>query len=1241
MCFSVADRINKEMKKFIWFLALLAFAGLSSFTSALSFPGWYNASGSFREVYNITSKSSLNTSYQVLHFVFANQTGTAFPVMDFNRANNFSNISLYLRYVNQSEEPLFAQFGKPSTALSYWESEYSIGNVKYRSLWVRVPSLSTTGSQLVVYEGTNGGLIQYNETGVFQDFTVAYLFEKNAGSATEGFNSNWNNANASDTAVASFNTTFGGQSFSSGVGGTGFLNTSLTANSTGDLFLLSLTKTATWSTGQAINDVGGGFVQLGFNGANYGCLVNDGSARTAVTTESNFANGSTYSIGCLLNTSKGGAGTQNLTMLVNGAFNASSIAGTLGGVAQNIRVGSSVGNTNPAFFNSFLWVKGGSSLTLNESFAVNIQDSTLTYDSNSSGSDPLIQIYSPANTTVYNGTGSSTSLVFSVNSSINSTNLNSWSLMNNLLSNIGYISNGTTNTTSLNGLRNGINNLVVFAWNAYGANTQFVLPFDEGSGSNAQDVSNNQNFTLAPTVSYSTYCPRGGCVNFTGSGGGVTSSGTYGGYSSYSACTWIYVNGNAATGSSTNQTNQRIMDNSVMNINLINVTMAIQSNIVTSNGAGTVTSGTIPYGTWTFICQVYSGASIINYINAVQTGSSAITGTINASTTPMVIGNNASLNRPFNGSVDEFYLYGNRALSTTEQRALMNLNTNRFGNASISFTLFNGLNLTVYNASQATSTYLSGWSVNISNTTNSSLNPAQTSPALIDTRNIPNGGGVTNLTVNGTFSKLGYVDVTYSLSSDNNSLFSYNIPLWRSQQFSATSSNGSAISAFSLQICGGTNCSTYTTTNGSVNVSLGSIPFGNFIATYSAAGSNTTNFTINANASSEINVNEVLVLSGLLIYAFDEASCAATCQRIYFSFSDTNGTSSASDYNSNYFWNGTYLNSSLVQGVVTFTFNNSVNGTYQSRNYILTISSSLAQTLNVYLLNASITTQNYAYCVQTFSGNPISGATITIQRSIAGSYVTVAQGTAGSSGCYTFYLDGSISYQVIASATGYTTGTFTSQPFNPTIIRLASGSLVSGFQTAYADTLDIVETIMQPSSNSLSGDWVLVNFTVYSHNATLTNWGMNCNYNGTTIYNNNLTTSPSGGSTTSNITLTNKTGSFYCFGLFDRTGYNTTYINQTFYVNFFNASYINVSLYQIFNTTASQSWSPQIKAAAAFLTTFGVLIGTSALVGGASAWLITIFVLAMFSFINFIPILWFIFIVLVGSAWAWFISRMY
>ena len=91
----------------------------------------------------------------------------------------------------------------------------------------------------------------------------------------------------------------------------------------------------------------------------------------------------------------------------------------------------------------------------------------------------------------------------------------------------------------------------------------------------------------------------------------------------------------------------------------------------TSDGFVTPTAADVaPMGTWTHVAGTYDGATARLYVNGIEVASEAMTGTIPADTTPVILGGNGNdasgvPTELFPGRIDELMLYA-RALSAAE-----------------------------------------------------------------------------------------------------------------------------------------------------------------------------------------------------------------------------------------------------------------------------------------------------------------------------------------------------------------------------------------------------------------------------------------------------------------------------------------------------------------------------------------------------------------------------------------------
>jgi chitodextrinase len=85
------------------------------------------------------------------------------------------------------------------------------------------------------------------------------------------------------------------------------------------------------------------------------------------------------------------------------------------------------------------------------------------------------------------------------------------------------------------------------------------------------------------------------------------------------------------------------------------------------NAFGLAALGT---GTWTYVAMTYDGATLRYYVNGVQVGSKAQTGSITTSTNPLQIGGDSLYGQFFSGLIDEVRVY-NGALTATQIQADM------------------------------------------------------------------------------------------------------------------------------------------------------------------------------------------------------------------------------------------------------------------------------------------------------------------------------------------------------------------------------------------------------------------------------------------------------------------------------------------------------------------------------------------------------------------------------------------
>jgi hydrogenase maturation factor HypE len=82
-------------------------------------------------------------------------------------------------------------------------------------------------------------------------------------------------------------------------------------------------------------------------------------------------------------------------------------------------------------------------------------------------------------------------------------------------------------------------------------------------------------------------------------------------------------------------------------------------------------TASLALNTWTHLAATYDGTTVRLFVNGVQAGTRAVSGSLAASTGALRIGGNAVWGEYFSGRIDEVRIY-NRALSAAEIQADMN-----------------------------------------------------------------------------------------------------------------------------------------------------------------------------------------------------------------------------------------------------------------------------------------------------------------------------------------------------------------------------------------------------------------------------------------------------------------------------------------------------------------------------------------------------------------------------------------
>jgi hypothetical protein len=195
------------------------------------------------------------------------------------------------------------------------------------------------------------------------------------------------------------------------------------------------------------------------------------------------------------------------------------------------------------------------------------------------------------------------------------------------------------------------------------------LRFDEGSGTNANDSTpNNNDGTLIGSPAW-TSSRDGYALNFSAGKYVVTNNNqTLNPTAAISATAWI--NASSWTG------NPAILQKGATTVQYR--IYATGGNVVFDlPGVGSVATPLPSTGTWHFITGTYNGSVLRIYVDGVVKNSVAATGVIKTTSDPLVIGaadQSGNANTTFNGAIDEIRIFS-RGLTSDEVLALYNAPT--------------------------------------------------------------------------------------------------------------------------------------------------------------------------------------------------------------------------------------------------------------------------------------------------------------------------------------------------------------------------------------------------------------------------------------------------------------------------------------------------------------------------------------------------------------------------------------
>jgi len=417
------------------------------------------------------------------------------------------------------------------------------------------------------------------------------------------------------------------------------------------------------------------------------------------------------------------------------------------------------------------------------------------------------------------------------------------------------------------------------------------------------------------------------------------------------------------------------------------------------------------------------------------------------------------------------------------------------------------LNLSVH---YANGTALDGWSVNLSNATNSTQFLAQNTPLVLDETLLPNG------TITVRVWRAGFGD--YSNASvvvyGDEFLLNMTVVLYPRQYFYLNDTGGGGlIQSWNISLWNGTYYYNGSTTNYLFNVSVDNLPLGVVNSTAVALGAvgNTSSFTITN--TSFWNITFATYASRFMVTCLDADTGAALANcgiRV----------ENASTFNSSL---GNYNES--VGNTPTGSLTVSANKTgFASSVYYVSWDGSANYNVNAYLMNLSNPYAIYVrFHVRNVYNVPLENAFVNVTRMIGGSPAVVGQCYTDAAGDCAFYLSSAASYTIVTSLSGYYANTVSITPSSNDYTITLSSSAVSGNYTL-TNIFEDLRWGLFPNPRGLTN--VSTNFSLIavSDNCSLAYWGFNLSCNGSLITSQNTSTASCGGTLYYFANLTNCNG---------------------------------------------------------------------------------------------------------------------
>ena len=278
----------------------------------------------------------------------------------------------------------------------------------------------------------------------------------------------------------------------------------------------------------------------------------------------------------------------------------------------------------------------------------------------------------------------------------------------------------------------------------------------------------------------------------------------------------------------------------------------------------------------------------------------------------------------------------------------------------------------------------------------------------------------------------------------------------------------------------------------------------------------------------------------LIVKTFEER----TLNRINFNITITNSTASFNEENVVEILRE--LNSTFPLGSVTTEIEGNTSG-YISRLYFHTLNPYSTVTLNAYLLETG--DSNFAsFGVINSWDVPMADVTISALRSINDTYVVVAQEITDDSGLAALYLDPTYTYQMMFVKDGYVTQYRDIKPNQETTYWITLGS---SYEINFTTLFDDISYSFEPYETGLDNSDGETDFTfiIISGDGTLEWFKFNITYwNGTELYSNLVSGSPSGGTITATINLRDFESNLTVYGHFKKDGYVLKTLSKTYII---------------------------------------------------------------------------------------------